>query len=295
MFDLKDFFDNSAILTGGDFAALGKTCTRTPACLTFCVDSAYLREALGNANVSSLLLSRRLLGEAADATGKGIVVVDDPRGAFWTLHNRLVVEQLVSVPITPGIGVGCKIHPSAVIARKAQLSDGVSVGPNAVIEDYTVLGEGCHVGPGVVLGAEGMQTFAAGDRRVLVRHAGGVRLGGGVSVLANAVVSKGVRCVFTEIGDGTTVSLLSSVGHESCIGRNCSVAGNALIGGSVEIGDDVWIGPGVCISDAVRIGSRAQIKLGSVVIRDVGEGQVVSGNFAMEHARNLRQFARTAR
>src|SRR6187200_1410717 len=49
-------------------------------------------------------------------------------------------------------------------------------------------------------------------------------------------------------------------------------------GKPVAIGDDVWVGGGAIILPGVTIGSRAVIGAGSVVTRDVGEGQTVTGN-----------------
>jgi maltose O-acetyltransferase len=49
-------------------------------------------------------------------------------------------------------------------------------------------------------------------------------------------------------------------------------------GRPVRIGRDVWIGGGAIILPGVTIGDRAVIGAGSVVTRDVGEGQTVTGN-----------------
>ena len=52
------------------------------------------------------------------------------------------------------------------------------------------------------------------------------------------------------------------------------IAGCASIGGSVTIGDDVWIGPNTSIMNKVKIGDRANVVLGSRVMRDVPEDKV---------------------
>jgi maltose O-acetyltransferase len=46
----------------------------------------------------------------------------------------------------------------------------------------------------------------------------------------------------------------------------------------VEIGDEVWIGGGAIICPGVRIGARAVIGAGSVVMRDIQEGVFAAGN-----------------
>ena len=55
-----------------------------------------------------------------------------------------------------------------------------------------------------------------------------------------------------------------------------------------SIGDEVWIGGGAMISDGIHIGDKAQVQIGSVVITNVGSNEIVSGNFAFEHKKNLK-------
>src|SRR5688572_6050747 len=49
-------------------------------------------------------------------------------------------------------------------------------------------------------------------------------------------------------------------------------------GKPVEIGADVWVGGGAIILPGVRIGARAVIGAGSVVVRDIPEGTFAAGN-----------------
>jgi maltose O-acetyltransferase len=51
----------------------------------------------------------------------------------------------------------------------------------------------------------------------------------------------------------------------------------------VRIGSDVWIGGGAIILPGLTIGDGAVIGAGSVVTRDVGAGQTVTGNPARAH------------
>jgi serine acetyltransferase len=44
------------------------------------------------------------------------------------------------------------------------------------------------------------------------------------------------------------------------------------------IGDNVFLGAAVCIIGDVTIGSDAVVGAGSVVVKDVQEGQIVAGN-----------------
>jgi UDP-3-O-[3-hydroxymyristoyl] glucosamine N-acyltransferase len=190
-----------------------------------------------------------------------------------------------------GRGEGCRIHPTAVVSPKSWIGDRVEIAPHAVIEAYSAVDRDSFIGPGAIVGAEGLQVFATGEGATFVRHAGGVRVGRSVVLLANAVISKAVRPIFTEIGEYCSISLLTGIGHESRLGARCSLASNVVVGGSVTMKDDVWVGPSACIKDGVSIGARARILLGSVVVKDVADGEVLSGNFAIAHHRNLRRQA----
>ena len=61
------------------------------------------------------------------------------------------------------------------------------------------------------------------------------------------------------------------------------IVANSGIGGRVSIGEDVWIGFGATIRDGIHIGDRARTNMGSVVTRNVGTEEAVTGNFAIPH------------
>ncbi len=64
-----------------------------------------------------------------------------------------------------------------------------------------------------------------------------------------------------------------------------------MVAGYVEIGDDAWIGPGASLVNGIRIGHRAHVALGSVVIGNVDPEQRVAGNFAVGHRALLKRLA----
>jgi len=296
MFRLSDLKIDGSLSADAAFGHLGVPDDATPGALVFCERLKFLNQANANENVSAVLVRAEDV-EALSHSGKlrsdlGIVVTARPRVAYWRLHNLLVDQGVLGVAVEAGIGSNVRLHPSAQVSPTARIEDGVTLGPNVVVGDRCIVGAGSELAAGVVIGAEGMQAFHDDGRLARVRHAGSVRIGQGVSLFTNAVVSRAVRPVFTTVGDGSFISILVSVGHETILGRNCQLAGNVLVGGSVRMGDEVWVGPSATIKDGLRIGDGAQIKLGSVVVSDVPAGSVVSGNFAIPHGRNLLRHAR---
>jgi acyl-[acyl carrier protein]--UDP-N-acetylglucosamine O-acyltransferase len=292
-FELQEFFSPKQMIRNRSFAHFGNPETTYPGTLVFCEDIEHLHRALQNPNVSAIVTRRQDFDRICAETNAGIAVAEHPRLAYWQIFIALVDRGVLRPEMEFGCGSGCKIHPTASISNKAWIGDDVTVEAHASIGDYCIVQTNSLIGAGARIGADGLENVRAGDRRLFIRHAGGVRLGERVVVLANAVVSRGVYPVFTSIGDDTHISLLCSIGHQSELGRRCSIAGNCLVGGSVEIGDDVILGPSVTIKDGVRIGNRARIRLGSVVIEDVEDDADISGNFAVRHISNLRNYVRS--
>jgi UDP-3-O-[3-hydroxymyristoyl] glucosamine N-acyltransferase len=291
-FRLGDFVSEGQLIAPGSFIHFGDPEATQPYTLTFCENVDYLRRAASNPNVSAVLALRRDLDLLDGQPTTGIAVVENPRAVYWQAFVSLVKRGLIFPETEFGRGSGCRIHPSASVSEKAWIGDDVTIEAHASIGDYCIIGPGSHIGPGARIGAPGLENVKVGDRRLFIEHAGGVRLGERVIVLANAIVSRAVHPTFTTVGDDTHISLLSSIGHQSRIGKRCSIAGNCLIGGDATLGDDVTIGPSVTIRDGLRIGSHARIRIGSVVIEDVPDNGDVSGNFAVNHLTNLRSYAR---
>jgi UDP-3-O-[3-hydroxymyristoyl] glucosamine N-acyltransferase len=79
---------------------------------------------------------------------------------------------------------------------------------------------------------------------------------------------------------------LVKISHGVAIGRQSLIISNAYIAGRAKVGDCVYIGPQSTIGH-VKIGDGAFITMGSVVVSNVKKGEKVSGNFAIEHSRNM--------
>ena len=56
-----------------------------------------------------------------------------------------------------------------------------------------------------------------------------------------------------------------------------------MIAGHVAISDNVWVGPSVSISNRLDVGKDAYLTMGAVVVKNVSEGEKVTGNFAIPH------------
>lgn len=216
------------------------------------------------------------------------ILVDDPRTTFFCMHNYLLSknENEYKRPFfKTEIGEGCEISKHACISEKnvkigkrVIIEEFVSVKENSVIEDDAI------IRAGTIVGGEGFQQRRSQAGVVPVIHGGGVRISKGVEIQQNCSINKGVfPWDDTVIACGSKIADLVNVAHGVKIGMETFVAANAFIGGRTQIGDAVWIGPGVTVSNGIKINNNAKVSLGSVVTKDVGHGQRVTGNFALRH------------
>ncbi len=129
--------------------------------------------------------------------------------------------------------------------------------------------ETAHISPMSVIGAPGEWLGKPSIHPVIIRS--------GAVVREFASVHAG--CIRqTVVGEETLVMTGSYVAHDVILGRNVHVAPNATIGGLAEIGDYSRIGLNATVLPHRKIGRNCIIGAGSVVTRDIPDGQVWAGN-----------------
>jgi sugar O-acyltransferase (sialic acid O-acetyltransferase NeuD family) len=100
-----------------------------------------------------------------------------------------------------------------------------------------------------------------------------VRLGVGVVLCPGAIVSADV-----ELGDFAMVNLQSTVGHDARIGAWSTLSAHCDVTGRVQVADRVFMGSRVSVIPGRKVGDRAVLGAGAVVIADVPAGVTVVGN-----------------
>lgn len=98
-------------------------------------------------------------------------------------------------------------------------------------------------------------------------------VGQGSVVMAQAVVQAG-----SVLKDGVIVNTAATVDHDCLLDAFVHISPGAHLSGNTHIGEESWIGTGACSRQQIRIGSRATIGAGAVVVRDVSDGMTVAGN-----------------
>lgn len=254
--------------------------------LSFIDDARFLPDAAGNPSLSVLLITPSLAAEARSRLdGVLLIAVDDPRWAFYSLHNHVALTSPLETEPSV-ISPDANIHPTAFVDPiGVRIDDGVIIEPNATILRSSRIGAGSVIRAGAVIGTSGFEHKRTSRGILSVVHDGEAIIGAGTEVGSLTVIGRGFSRRHTTLGDDCRVDCNVMIAHGSQLGARVFVAAGAVLAGSTAVGDDVWIGPGATLIDRVKVGDNARIGIGSVVFREVQPDQQVLGNPARVVAR----------
>lgn len=262
--------------------------------LTFMGNARFIDRMSPHA--SCVLCSRELAGSLPESV-EGIFITESPKEAFQTIHNALSANPAYRLPVRENrIGAGCRISERASIAEK-----GVEIGDRVVIEDNVTIYENVKIGndsiirSGAVIGGRAFTFARTKDGMLGMEDLGRVEIGDRVEIFSLTHIAKGILPTdVTLICNDAKIDALVQIGHGTVIGERTLIAEGAVLAGNVAIGADSWVGINATVSNRIKVGSHARVSLGSVVTKDVRDGQTVTGNFAIEHMdfiRNLKNLA----
>ena len=275
------------VLRDGEFAVTGKLSTPLDGLCVPLRSAKYLDEVNGNPSVAAVITTREI-AEGLDPRF-AVGVAEQPDAAHSEVHARLAEARQAELRARPN-----KIDGSATIDANAsiagygvEIGPRVNIGPNVVVAPGVSIETDCVLHPGVSLGVPGFNVGVIGGRQRIVPQLGGVRLKPYVELLANVCVARALFGGETTLGEETIADNLVYIAHDVQIGRQVQICALVNILGRTIIGDNAYIGPSAVVKNGLTIGARAKISIGAVVTQDVGEGAVVSGNFAIPHDRFL--------
>lgn len=158
------------------------------------------------------------------------------------------------------------------------IGPGTVVGQNVSFVGRVRIGENCRIKSGAVIGEKGFAWgFTEDGFPVAIEHLGGVWIGDNVEIGSCSTVLRGT-VDDTIIMDNAKIDDHVHIAHNCLIGRGTIITACSELSGSVKVGEFCWLGPNCSIKNKVKIGDKALIGIGSVVISDVGELEVVAGN-----------------
>ena len=222
------------------------------------------------------------------------------------------------------------VHPSAVVAKSADLGEGVGIGPNVVVEEGAVIGAGaciragayigagavvgadtdigpgvsilhdCRIGercllhPGVCIGADGYGFRWLEDHHHKIPQLGRVVVEDDVEIGANSCIDRATLGE-TRIGAGTKLDNLVHIAHNNRVGRHVIMTALVGIAGSSEIGDRVVLAGQAGVIDHVKLGDDVQVMAKSLVTKDIPARSTIWGIPARPMARAMKQLANLTR
>lgn len=290
-----DYPESYQILADNSFEVLALTASAitVPSCI-FLDNEKYLDDV--KANVEMICCTEDVAAALKDrGWKKGICITANPRIMFFIVHNFLAENS--SYPyqrkqFETKIGVNCKIHGSASIS-----SNNVVIGDNVIIEEFvvirenTVIGDNTIIRAGAKIGGTGFE-FKRTDKGILsVKHAGGVSIGKNVEIQYNTCID---RAVYpwddTVIGDFSKIDNLVHIGHAVKVADNVLIVAQSGIGGRTQIQSNSWIGFASTVSNGLTIGKDSRVNIGSVATKNVEDCGSVTGNFAIDHVKFIRNL-----
>lgn len=241
-----------------------------------------------------ILVNQMIYEQVKDIPGNKYILVDHPPKIFMMLHN-LLNEKKESLSIESGkelvhptavvsknvkFGKNVRVMPYCVIGSNVKIGDNTLVRPGAIIYDNVEIGSNCIIGPQAVIGEDGFRNIKdeSGNVQHLI-HTGKVIIGSYVHIGGQSNINRGTF-KDTIIGDYVKIDNHVHIGHNDVIENNCIICATSCIGGSTIIGEETWIGIGVTIANALKIGKKVFIGINAVVVKNVADGEEVSGFYA---------------
>jgi UDP-N-acetylglucosamine acyltransferase len=225
-----------------------------------------------------------------------------PSGDAWhcrgtvSAGGRAVAEAEFVLAPPPGPFV----HPTAVVARTAELGPGVRVGPYAVIGPQVRIGARTAIGPHAVLA--GRTTLGADNRVFAFASLGGppqdlkyrgepstLEIADGNAIREYVTMNPGTADggMVTRVGSGSLFMANAHVGHDCRVGDTVVVANSAALAGHVVVESHAIIGGLAGVHQFTRVGESAICGAGAMVSQDVPPFCMASGDRARLFGLNL--------
>lgn len=106
-----------------------------------------------------------------------------------------------------------------------------------------------------------------------------------VRIPASSTIGAGT-CIFPGVYISTNVTIKNNVlispnaviGHDNLVEDNAVISSTCVLAGMIHVKKNAYIGPSVTIKESLTIGEYSVAALGSVVFKDIEDGDLVIGN-----------------
>ena len=267
----------------------------TPTSLDWINQSNPKKQSLFGQSIASIIIcDREIEIDKILFEERCIILADDPKHTFASIANSIFKSVVkagihVSAVVSPGAIIHETAHvgPLAFIG-KSEVGEGSIIHGGCCIYDNVRIGNNVIIHGGTVIGADGFG-YVRNNKNELIKfpHLAGVIIEDNVEIGSNTSIDRG-SLSDTIIMEGAKIDNLVHIAHNVVIGRRSAIIANSMIGGSTIIGNDSWIAPSVSILEQKEIENDTLIGVGSVVTKNIPNGETWTGS----PARPIKEFIR---
>lgn len=230
-----------------------------------------------------------VMTEGMIENGKVLICVENPK-----LTLMKVSRQFFVVKPTPGIDPTAVIHPNARIGKNnyigphcyignCEIGDNNIIHANVSIYDRTIIGSKNEIHSGAVICVDGLGCERKADGTLIeFPQLGGVVIGDNCYIGANTHIASG-SLADTVIGNGCKINGMCFIGSNDHLHENVWITGSTMLAGTVEVGKNTTIFSRVVAREWIKIGEGVTIGMGSVVTKNVPDGETWFGSPAKKH------------
>jgi UDP-N-acetylglucosamine acyltransferase len=197
------------------------------------------------------------------------------------------------------------IHPTAIVASKAELDTSVEIGAYAIIGPDVKIASGTRVGSHVVINGHTtigvnnqiFQFSSLGEAPQDKKYNGEptrLEIGDGNTIREfctfnrGTVQDKGV----TKIGDDNWVMAYVHIAHDCHVGNHTILANNSSLAGHVDMHDYAILGGFTLVHQFCKIGAHVITAVNTVVFKDIPPYVTAAGYDAAPHGINVEGLKR---
>jgi len=217
------------------------------------------------------------------------------------IHPSAVVAKSAQVDPTAHVGPHCVVGEQARIGARSVLQGGNHVGancqlgedvnlfPNVTIYARSEIGHRVRIHSGSVIGSDGFGYVQDGGMHRKVPQIGNVILREDVEIGSNVSIDRGALGP-TVIGKGTKIDNLVQIAHNVTIGDHCLVISQVGIAGSTKVGNYVIFAGQAGVAGHLKIGSKVTVAAQAGVMNHIPDGEKWLGSPAQPDRQAKRQL-----
>lgn len=214
---------------------------------------------------------------------KTLLVVKNPKKEM--MH---ILDHFFTAKFEHGIDNTAFIHPRAKIGKNNYIGPNCYIGDciigdnniihsNTCIYDRSVIGDNNVIHSGALICVDGLGCIRNEDGSLIeFPQMGGVVIGNNCYIGGNTHIASGALSD-TLIEDGCKINGMSFIGSNDHLHKNVWITGSTMLAGSVVVEKNTTIYSRVVVREWMHIGENVTIGMGSVVTKNVPDGETWVG------------------